>query len=160
VAPLAAFLKNEVFPQARRDLEREVDSEIEGVSKRVRAKAFEMVENAIFRAMRVWDYGRRQTQLSSLPSSPKLDSGLATPDLDLASLPPVPDFGTMIPNMYDFQQAFAASQEFFQDTELFAARFDEDGCAASNFDSAYGTNRDGFSVASLPDDLVPSSFGF
>jgi hypothetical protein len=123
-------------------------------------KTVEMYEEAIFKAMRTSEYGHQQGQLSSLGSSPKLDSGLATPEHAQTFAQPIPDFSNMLQNplenstfdRYDFS-AFTGVEGFPQDlSDLLAARLDDDGCAtASHRDSAYGTVRDEFSVGLLPD---------
>lgn len=149
----AQYFRLQVFPQARRELERVFDLELEGVSEVVKNKAFDIYEQAVYKVMQITDYGRQQSQLSSLPSSPRPDSGVATPEPVQACAQPSPDFPNLLPSSsedftfdrYDFS-GFFGNESIPQDIEdILARRADDDGCAsASNHDSTYGTVTDEF----------------
>ncbi|KAB5585608.1 hypothetical protein GE09DRAFT_32047 [Coniochaeta sp. 2T2.1] len=163
---LSHYLKTDLFPKARRALEREADQELEGVSERIRNRAFDMLQDAVLQAIGVMHYGRQQ---SSLPVSPRPDSGLATPEPErlCATSPPQqpPPPQQQQQSLIDFQSvlfpvdsnytygapydSFGVGAEGFNLNDVFAARSDDDGCASvSNRDSAYGTVNDpGFDLA-------------
>lgn len=149
----AQYFRLQVFPQARRELERVFDCELEGVSKVVRNRALDIWQQEVFKFMQITDYGRQQSQLSSLPPSPRPDSGVATPEPVQACAQPSLDFPTLLPNSsedfsfdrYDFS-GFFGNESIPQDIEdILERRADDDGCAsASNHDSTYGTVTDEF----------------
>ena len=125
-----------------------------------------MYEGALFKVMRILQSGRQQPNYSSTPSSPKPDSGLATPEPPNVCAPAVSDFPNFFQdsnytfNQYDFP-TFPSGEAFLQEfPDFFGARSDDDGCASASVnDSAYGTVRDAALMGQLPIDL-PAGLGF
>ncbi|KAB5583514.1 hypothetical protein GE09DRAFT_303666 [Coniochaeta sp. 2T2.1] len=161
---VAYLLRTDYFPKVRRAIERDADEEIEGVSKRLRTKYFNMAADAVFQAMRVVEFPRSQQQQqqqssTSQPASPRsADSGLATPEpqevlcvqpqqqqqqqqplIDLSAFDLSGESNYTFEATYDYNFGAVGAEQFdFQD--ILAGRSDDDGCASvSNRDSAYGT---------------------
>lgn len=144
----AAHYMKRLVPEVRRQLQREVDREFEGVSERVKDKTLELVQDAMTKVIRVWEHSGGRSQAPSSRSSPAPDSGLATPEpqaLVSSAPPPVPvlveGFADPVSVFSNADFSFELGDEDFLN-QLLEAGYDEDQVA---WDSAYGTH-DGLPV--------------
>lgn len=151
VSRAAQYMRRELIPEVRSQLERVVDKEFEGVSERVRDRTLELVQVAMTKIIRHWEHSEGQDNgHQSSRSSPAPDPGLATPE-PRASLPPcappppVQPFADML-LLPDTASLFTSADlsldlgpEAFLE-QFLETNYDED---RGTWDSTYGT-QDGY----------------